>query len=1188
MTEITNATASSYGGAHSEALPEDAVVGYLLEAQYSNHDRLGKTVTYYAFEYSKFYDTFITARQDIVQMAMNDDSADGNAYTVIRPITIDISKDSDTVPGLVLLFGGDECKKINSTAKYEVWSTGGAVNAQNGLVGMGRGYRYLFAYTATYSISQDGTTAPNSYPYDHGDYHTYRDRYGAGYVSDRVTALGAKLAGSSTPGVAYILNSGMQSAPRIAPEFHSYVYDTPTHTWPTPTTYSGTGVVTVHYTWRDLDGVLTNTTKVTGFGTEQNGNQLLMQNPLENDTSGSVTPWYEMSIPYSATASAEDNVQSPQVEYSRYDSAFAVKYNTILASLYLSEEADSVAYLCTVAYELPYVDRYRLSAYSQKVWLQKTDNLANNYISFRLTDENNGGGDAIGLSQRAYAMKLTFTADDVDELVVWLPVTGSASTGYSATLATSTLSAFVGKTYTVSASLYYDNGLQGWKILEDGSMFALQYINTASEQSAGFGMSGGYVVSNGSGSNGSTPQAAVVTQYNSSVTASTLRGLISADAVHGRTSDSTTNLAMRGLTGWALTRAVYPDALGVLSGDASSTVKNLGERYVTPKGVSEYPLKFYQSTGELSDNQTDTLSYITPSITMRDSDREQSQESIAVNNFIVEGASAGDKVYALLYSTDNLSNASNLLTTGRMSSTAVEFALEDDGNGNLVPDAPKTFSQAAGTTAPLAQNTNYYMVFYMKLNGSDTVLMKKGSSDLAVYTVKTSSFVTFERRTGPTVTNASYFNKTLTLDFFMDRVLNVSVTADILDEDGGIILSYNDMNTAEDPESPTWKMISITNPLQKKNDRDSNIYNTVTIDLKPSALRNVIVPGKTYKLRLTAWENGANVTDPYCTREFDWKVPAVTNIGAVIYVTDVQSDSITYEVSVSDSQYSLMGNESYASGAGLYAVRFTDSAGNWIPTTYDGQIYTVAPKQTFTLSSTTIVGDGNNNSYIGVGNTTPGDRMYRLNVYAVADIKHVGLSKPTNADDTTGKSWKYFFEGADAAAIGGKFQTGLLNTFWKTDTLYNNPDSGEVDAHYGYDADNGMSTYESNFRIAEKLQQLADQSNIYVVNEDYYVITRSNSSFTLTLPGSYGLDQAIKKVEWQVEGMTSSASRSDTETNADGGLFTSYGSGDNRGCRYTFSVSNLPPDIAYNVVIKIYTATDTDVAHSSYSGARIS
>lgn len=1187
VTEITNATAGSYGGTKNNALPDDAIVGYLLEAQYNNSDRLGKTVTYYAFEYDNFYNTFITARQDIVKAAMNDESEGRNLYTVIQPITMNINKNSDTVPGLVLLFGGDKCEQKGSTAKYEIWTTGEATVGDH-LIGMGRGYRYLFAYTATYSISQDGTTAPNSYPYDHGDYNQYRDRYGAGYVSERVTALGAKQVGSSWPGVAYILNSGMQSAPRIAPEFHSYVYETATHAWPNSSIYAGTGTLTVHYTYRDIDHVLTDSTRITGFGTDS-GSQTLTQDVLTPDSSGRT--WYKMTIPYSATASVEYNVASPQVEYSNYDSNFAARYNELLKNhLYLPEQADSVAYLCTVAYELPYGDRYQSSDYNERVYIVKSDQLASNYIDFRLTDRTDGGNADLALGQRSYAMKLTFKAEGVSDLEVWLPVTGSASSGYSSRLPTSKLTDFVGKSYTVTASLYYDNGLQGWAYLDpavnSGGMFALQYINTEGGQESSFGLDGGYVVSSNSGSNGSTPQAAIVTQT-SSVTAQTLRSSIVAGESTSRTDDSAVDLVMHGLTGWTSTKSVYADDRGVLSGSASSSVANLGERYVTPKGVSEYKLKFW-SDGNMVDKKTDTLDYITPSISMRDSDREQSQDAIEIRNFVVDGARAGDKVYAMLYTTASLSSASFLEATNRVSTTPLEFVLSEDGNGNLTPTASKTFSYAAGTTTQLSQNTNYYLVFYMNLNNQNTVLMKSGTSNLAVYTVKTSSYVTFDKKLGPTFANSSYFDKTVTLDFFMDRVLNVSVTADILDVNNNIILSYNDMKNAVDPEAPEWKMLQITNPLQKKDDRNANIFNTVRIDLKPSTLRESIIPGHTYKIKLTAWEGGVDVTDPDCTSEFEWNVPPVTNLGAVIYVTDVGSDSITYEVSVSDDQRSLMGSAGYANGSGLYAVRFTDSAGNWIPTQYDGQIYPVAPKQEFILSSATIVGDQNAQGYIAVGATTPGDRMYRLNVYAVADLTHNGLSKKTGPSDATGKTWKYFFEGTTAELNGRKFKTSLLDTFWKTDTLYNNPADANHNAHYGYDVNSDMSDYEADFCIAQKQQELADPSNIYVVDAEYYVITKSGNTFTLNMPGSYGLDKAIKKVEWQVTGMTSGGQKSGSEADAEGNLFTSYGSGDSRGCQYTFEVADLPSDIAYNVVIQIYTATDATAPHSSYSGARIS
>ena len=65
-TPIYNSDIATYGGTKDESLPDDAIMGYTLEASYDNVQRIGKSITYYALEYNTFFNAL--AKNDPIKV----------------------------------------------------------------------------------------------------------------------------------------------------------------------------------------------------------------------------------------------------------------------------------------------------------------------------------------------------------------------------------------------------------------------------------------------------------------------------------------------------------------------------------------------------------------------------------------------------------------------------------------------------------------------------------------------------------------------------------------------------------------------------------------------------------------------------------------------------------------------------------------------------------------------------------------------------------------------------------------------------------------------------------------------------------------------------------------------------------------------------------------------------------------
>lgn len=1195
---IYNKDAELYGGIYDKKLPDDVIVGYCLAANYDNSQRLGQTVTYYPFEYNNFYNALKT-NQDPVALQMHKDENSPN-YTVIEPITLDIPAGSNDAPKVAILFGGGKDQKPvaqnNFYNGYYCYYAGDADTSSGYLKGMGRGFRYVFAYTVEWSENAAGSS--QTYPYSpSSNYNNFKSAYGAG--KENGVDLGLR--------VAYILNSGMKSAPRIAPEFHTYVYDTKESTWQESYSNISSGTLEIHYTWRDLDNTIVTTgqpedlTKIKysqGAGAKE---EPLFDAERKLDSAKGSLEWYSIVIPYEAKPGGEmgENVLEPIVNISLYK----IKYDSTLAALgYTSseegEENEDIFYLCHIPLDRAYGKRFEnLKALNTKAYVQMDPHLDDNYIDFKLTAE--GGSDiTTDLGKRAYAMKLNVrieteeTSEDQHPQTIYLPMRyGQGS--YYARLATGALGAeYVGKTFIVDAEIFYDTGDQGWKLIEDEeegvrSNFAMQRIQQTDE---GY-MLGGYVAG-GSGTSGTYGAMAqqVPTSGGNIMTADIIRGLVQTDSEN----DHTSLIRIKGISeAWEVLRYIYPIQQGVAQGNNSS-LKELSD-CVVPKGVGSYALEFPQ------DKNTCTLDRMTP--TIQKGEFYTGATQVDVFSFTIMGQQqAGTETYihpttnakmenqyvvhALLFDTeykatqfatavDNEArqNAKNQMVSG----SEILMRLGDGTNGTtagrpIVDKKSADDMRDTGIIRSLEQGKNYWVVFYMMdKKGEMLILVDQTTAQKAVYSFQTAADLQITSEDGLVYKNTGYFNKSLNLVFNLSRTSGVIMEYTLLDSLGRTI--YTDKEMREN------------GMLQANKTGFTGSNNSVTIKMIPSELRKELKPGGTYKLHLQATEQGGTEIGE---QEFTVNLPPVTNYGALIYVSKASSTSLTFTVSINDVGYSIMGHDKVGQGVGLYAVRFTDEEDNWIQTIYDGQVFdTAQPKQDFRLQTGP---EDQGGTIIDTGITLDQNKTYRINIYAVVDKDHDGLSElvPVSSGSPEGQDYKYFFgqeENPTMVSAGAKFAE-FLRQFWG-DGMTGSGTTGIPKI-----LNNTVWEIGLKFRLAQKSQKLTSNDGL-LVNENGAFLSRRGNRLVLTLSESFGVstapsvdypngEQAFRKVEWQIEGYT---------WTADGQVIVSH-SGTTPTSENPFKVGkdvagydiftyeinqDIPMNGFYTVVIKLY-KNDTDPA----------
>lgn len=1185
---IYNVDVGSYGGAQNEELPDDVIVGYRLESTYDNSQRLGLNVTYYAFEYNNYYNA-LKGGQDPVRLALNGEKT----VTAIEPITIDFPVGSNEAPKVAVLFGGGGQRPVNESNNYyngySCYYTGDMDVSSGHLVGMDRGFRYVFAYTVEWSLDAAGSS--QTYPYSPSStYESYKNTYGCG--KENGVTLGK--------GVAYILNSGMQEAPRLAPEFHTYVYDTPSSVW--QENYGTTeGTLEIHYTWRDPDRTIveTGSTGSTATQIKYTQGETVISAPLFDaarkvqTTNVKAEDWYKYTITYGAS-SGGSNVVEPRVDVSLYK----YDYNTVLTELGIGEANEDGGreeefYLCHIPVDRAYGSRFeQLKAQNTHVYVNLDPHLDENYIDFTLRTEGSEGI-TTDLGRRAYAMKLdvkivTATmGEDNHAKTIYLPMRYQMDKGYYARLATGTLGVdYVGKTFMAEAAVYYDTGVQGWKLIEgDGANFAMQYIT---QQDDTYRL-GSYLAS-GSGTSGTYGAMAYQTG-NPAMTADTIRGMIQSNAEN----DHTALLSIRGISeAWSLSRYIYPIQQGV----AQSNSTNLEQmsNCIVPKGVGGYELEFVEGK-----NKCD-LTHITPTIQKGEflAGGNQvdifnftiiSQEQAGTESFTLpDGTVSSDEyvVHALLFEKEL--DAKNFASTPSeenrkkfIPDSEITLRLNKSENpaqkGKPIADKVEGGVNKTGVICPmengvpvLEKGRTYYVVFYMKdKEGENLVLVDQTTAEKAVYPFQTASGLTITSEDGLVYNNTGYFNKTLNLRFNLSRTSGVNME-----------YSLHSSNLCDATDIIyTDQQMRDNGMLNAKATGFTGSNNQATIQMMPSALRkDKLQPGRTYYLKLTATEAGGIEAG---TQIFEVRLPPVTNYGALIYIGAASKDSITFTVSINDVGYSIMGHDKVAQGVGLYAVRFTDENGNWIQTIYDGQVFDASvPKQDFILKG----GDQSDRTITqqGFELDNKAKHTYSINVYAVVDKDHDGLSELVRipSGGTAGQDYKYFFGSVESATMesaGAEFAK-FLRQFWAENAT-------EEKLGFPKTSDSALWDIGLRFRLAQKGLQLTEDDGVYV-NEQKAALSRRANRLLLTLSESFGIVvnsedtatypngiQAFEAVEWQIEGYAGSGGsqtivsyNEKTKTGDCPFKITTDMAGYNV---YTYEIPHdVPLNGSYEVIIRLY------------------
>lgn len=1034
-TAISNKDAATYGGSVDDTLPDDAIVGYLLEASYDNVQRIGKSITYYAFEYNTFFNAL--ASQDPLQV----ESAP------LMKMTLSIDSGSDSVPKVAVLFGGTKSETGPYRNGYYCYFAGEANQPGSSLLsGMGRGYRYIFAYTVEYSAGSSGEgETVRTYPYDHREYDNYNNLYGG--VKENGIRIGNK--------VAYILNSGMCEAPAQMPDFHTYIYSSEHDALASASATTATGNVTIHYTWRDPDGLINtdNTDSNTRIFCENTGTGTTMEQKIQQDGVSDTQGWYEARIPY-VMVKGTDTALSPEVDVAEY----RVDYSNMLSRFGMDADADSYP-LCTVPLDWSWDRQFETNGYDG-VMLTMEPHYDENYIAFRF-DESDEPSSA--LISRGIAMQLTFTtADGGNKKEFLLQMVSEAGRKY-VRLATGLLgSEYLQKDFVVTgAKMLYDTGVQGWNVLERSSThFALQYKNSANAPEV-------FTPSNyiGASTLDSSPANGALLSLGSTFSASQLRGVIAASAL------TDTKLVLHSYNDitantWYY-RYLYPTQLGVDAGN-SQNVSQLSGQYLVPKEVATYSLSF------VNDDNKGSLSEMTPSINKPDFN--VSSTEIVIDDINVSGFTQdGGTIYVAAY-TDR--DSAEDLSSGQAAFAEIKIG----SDGKPVDTDPVTLAELEGMT-------RYYLAFfYIKDDGSRVLLLNSDTAQTAIYEVVTSDYAVINV-TELNYRNDSYFDKAIEATFTVSRIFNLRMTYDIYASEmdaanGGTPVLSNDEMASGDENA----ILNAPTTL--------GYQNRMSINLMPGSARSKLKPGTTYWLKLNAWET--NGTDAGST-VVPFTITAVGNYDALIYVSDATKDSIKFQVTINDPQFTLMGRYGGSeNGTALYAVRFTDGEGRVLKTSYDDEVYSASElRKVFVLDDDTLLNDRYG---LEINRQMQENTAYSLNIYAVPDDDHDGRIEL----DGESLGWESFFDktASDFKDSGEKLQK-IISGFWNTDTS------------------SASSASEKLLLIATKQQKTLPDAG-WILNEDgVFALRYSPTTLRIQFDESLGLlddEPVFKQIDWYVNG----------------------------------------------------------------------
>lgn len=1138
-TPITNAQASVYGVKYNEDMSDETIVGYLLESSYYDDQQLATSVTYYMFEYAEFY----TA----LQLGVDPIIGTGNdAAEILRAITIPVTVASTTLPSVAVFF---DDATFNFTydndaenVDYAHYYNGSYVlrGASSNDDYFARGYRYLFAYTATYNVD-GGNSDDLIYPYDHSSYDAYTDYCGSGIPS--ISKVGV--------GVAYILNSGLVSVPKTTPVISSYVYSTDLTN----------KTVTVHYTFYDDPDATINILNASGSITQIS---YLTENGVETTQDINLTgldgvdlngyKWYSITLPNTASKTG-DALLTPEILISDYvdDS----NYTAIFADLTTVTAEDETLYLAQIPVETDYTVT-SLEDVSFDIEVKNGENI----ITFMLYNEG-GLSDAsfTTLIERAYSLAVTFKQDGKTLGPFYLSLDESSFGDITATFSTSQISDFAGSDFEVSAVIYYDNGAQGWSLVEEATennttgMFGLQRTNNTSGD---FELSSYYTYVSQSGRTSSSLGGLLTTTTTNIVSELQTTGTADLEATDAL-KHTTFKYASSGVS---LYRYLTAEHYGVSDTTESSTSK-ISSNYIVPKGVSAYTLISF--TNKEATTVTDKVDYVTP--TVGSITTGVGATSIQFESFAISGATGIDKNDA-----DGNGNRYVTITVYEDYDGAVNydkevasrsFIVSDTGTPNLTSTKDENGDTVSRVFGNLSSDTIYHYVFTVEVEGVTVTLLDTVTAALAEYSFETIDGLKLTTSsTGIVYSNTSYTDKRLSYTYTLNNYSQVSVRYDIYSQ-----AQYDsfDVDQESNEKVATIEGVAQEPLLSYEALTDTGMLtagslyttNTINISLTPSEDRAALEPGQTYYLRIYVYADAGEDKVVSDTLFEPFKITAVTTPSALVYTQEATKDTLTFWVSVVDMQYSLMDTDG---GITPYVVRFTDEDGNRIYTTYDtlvganyGDIVFDAgvAKQEFSLyytsrgdsidPDTTLAGisldqekaywenydEATGESIDSVGKElTPvlsADTTYYMYVYSLIDTEHDGLSYPTSVKDDGTLDTSSVQTASDFAGANDTWDVfnTLVDTFWSlaSGVAVNVEALDIVEDCYAIVSKKQSTTNDDNFLLNKdgaSVSYVASSGNFQLIlSESYGIVTITSAGIT----GTQGTETHVfEKIEYTVEG----------------------------------------------------------------------
>ncbi len=1130
VTPIYNEYAASYGADRNTKLPDDAVIGYTLQAEYNNANRSATSVTYYAFEYEQFYNALQNNKDPI-------EAVDAQQFKIkiseifgdeVEPITVLFDRN--------LGFDGTEGTDANGN-KY-IHDT-----IQNRKIYqfepdsddfvLDRGYKYVFAYTVEYEIKDENgqvISGADPYPYVGAEYDAAKTSYGVG------THLGTQLGTE----VAYVLNSGIISAPLVSPQLFNFLFDV---------TYDNSteGSAEIHYKFIDneVDSTINTTNDITQITFDSNETESSVDingEALDDD-------WYKLSVPFKLNGNDDEIVLTPRVEISTY----RVDYDDILDKLLadqssLSKEEEDELYAITYLAEVPVESGYgeyfkSLSAFTVTPKVEADENR----IILNLSASDAGSEAFRRLINRIYMLEVTVKSDTTTDPItktLFLPVNvgGGISTEYHAILPTSEISEFIGKgvDFLLSYKVYYDTGEQGFSLLSTNPYFGLQNTgtrvgtNAQGEAQINYDL-GYYIAANGASSN-TAPTNSLASLSGSFDMDDLYKSYNAIDTDNSKDSISYRFSTLASMTS-ANTRYLAVTKNGV-DFNTNSGMGYIGNNYFTIKGYAA--MSDSDTEDEISSEQIET---IIPTVNTATISEEVSLNSYTMNSFAVSAAdqinekNGANPIIHIAFLDLNAYNGATIDLNDIDSTPGYVGNLVTYGEVDAAGKLTGIFKpkDAEKVVEPLAKDTDYLMVFYAELlTGEKTILKESQTSSEARIPFKTLGSIGLAIPEFRGYINNNYFDKYAEGIFtIVNPASDIKITFDIFEADADGKAVESSLLLSSDADKITADVLNIMDYLWVSTGDNYHHSNSFRLNLEPGMdIRDKLVPGKEYVFRITAESTTAGSGEEIKeVKEDIIVIPPQGQTANLIYTTETTATSISFTTTIIDSNYTLMGQRQDStsnSQMGIYGVRFTYVADDGreiaLDTLYDDNssqnnnprdfYYTNEIKQVFTLNAGML--DTSSPSYATAKTIFTEGRKFNMYIYAATDSDNDGESlstgyKATDAADDIYTAEELFGKASATLTLEESVEIfdDVINNFRGVDQIIKDD----------------LKDAELRFRIAEKSGSLSSDDGI-LINEDLITVSRDLSNLQINFRESFGFlesiteNQVFDRVEWDLYGMT--------------------------------------------------------------------